>query len=155
MRYLIDTNIFVYLATDVDSLNRDVLSLFEEPDALLYMSAESVRELIVAYRNKGLCSKRWKSIEEMVVAIENDFYVKILPLKKEHMKTYAKMEINEARARSDIQQKVILVNHRLHSTVLLSISPKSFSFETFLLKQPPSGNKRSVVLAWKAHSDYS
>ena len=94
MRYLIDTNIFVYLATDVDSLNRDVLSLFE--DALLYMSAESVRELIVAYRNKGLCSKRWKSIEEMVVAIENDFYVKILPLKKEHMKTYAKMEINEA-----------------------------------------------------------
>ena len=82
MRYLIDTNIFVYLATDVDSLNRDVLSLFEEPDALLYMSAE--------------CSKRWKSIEEMVVAIENDFYVKILPLKKEHMKTYAKMEINEA-----------------------------------------------------------
>ena len=73
MRYLIDTNIFFYLATDVDSLNRDVLSLFEEPDALLYMSAESVRELIVAYRNKGLCSKRWKSIEEMVVAIENDF----------------------------------------------------------------------------------
>ena len=69
MRYLIDTNIFVYLATDVDSLNRDVLSLLEEPDALLYMSAESVRELIVAYRNKGLCSKRWKSIEEMVVAI--------------------------------------------------------------------------------------
>ncbi len=49
MRYLIDTNIFVYLATDVDSLNRDVLSLLEEPDALLYMSAESVRELIVVW----------------------------------------------------------------------------------------------------------
>ena len=52
MRYLIDTNIFVYLATDVDSLNRDVLSLLEEPDALLYMSAESVRELIVAYQQR-------------------------------------------------------------------------------------------------------
>lgn len=68
MRYLIDTNIFVYMATDVDSLSRDVLALLEEPDALLYMSAESVRELIVAFRNKGLCSNRWKTAEEMVAA---------------------------------------------------------------------------------------
>lgn len=82
MRYLIDTNIFVYLATDVDSLSRDVLSLLEEPDALLYMSIESVRELIVGYRNKGLCSKRWKSVEVMVNSIEKEFYIKILPLKK-------------------------------------------------------------------------
>lgn len=58
MRYLIDTNIFVYLATDVDSFSRDVLSLLEEPNTLLYISVESVRELIVGYRNKGLCSKR-------------------------------------------------------------------------------------------------
>lgn len=34
------------------------------------MSAESVRELIVGYRNKGLCSKRWKSVEAMVTSIE-------------------------------------------------------------------------------------
>ena len=70
MRYLIDTNIFVYLATDVDSLSRDVLSLLEEPNTLLYISVESVRELIVG--NKGLCSKRWNSIEEMVTAIEKE-----------------------------------------------------------------------------------
>lgn len=54
MRYLIDTNIFVYAATDRDSLSRDVKAILEEPDTILYMSAESVRELIVAYRNKGL-----------------------------------------------------------------------------------------------------
>ena len=60
MRYLIDTNIFVYATTDRDSLSRDVKAILEEPDTLLYISAESVRELIVGYRNKGLCSKRWK-----------------------------------------------------------------------------------------------
>ena len=54
MRYLIDTNIFVYLALDTGLLSKDVSALIEEPDALLYMSAESVRELIVGYRNKGL-----------------------------------------------------------------------------------------------------
>lgn len=58
MRYLIDTNIFVYAATDRDSLSYDVRTILEEPDTVLNISAESVRELIVAYRNKGLCSKR-------------------------------------------------------------------------------------------------
>ena len=54
MRYLIDTNIFVYATTDRDSLSRDVKAILEEPDTLLYISAESVRELIVGYRSQGL-----------------------------------------------------------------------------------------------------
>ena len=78
MRVLLDTNIFVYMSTDPEYLSRDVLSLLKEPDTLLYISAESVRELIVGYRNKGLCSKRWKTVEAMVAAIENEFYVQIL-----------------------------------------------------------------------------
>ena len=53
MRYLIDTNIFVYAVIDRDSLDRDVTAILQEPDTVLYMSAESVRELIVGYRNKG------------------------------------------------------------------------------------------------------
>lgn len=82
MRYLIDTNIFVYMASDPEYLNRNIDAIIQDPETLLYISAESVRELIVAYRNKGLCSKRWKSAEAMIVAIEKEFYVKILPLKK-------------------------------------------------------------------------
>ena len=93
MRYLIDTNIFVYAVIDRDSLDRDVTAILQEPDTVLYMSAESVRELIVGYRNKGLCSKRWKSVEAMVTSIEKEFYIKILPLKKENMQTYARLEI--------------------------------------------------------------
>jgi len=37
------------MATDVDSLSRDVLALLDEPDTLLYISAESVKELIVGF----------------------------------------------------------------------------------------------------------
>ena len=102
MRYLIDTNIFVYAVIDRDSLDRDVTAILQEPDTVLYMSAESVRELIVGYRNKGLCSKRWKSVEAMVTSIEKEFYIKILPLKKEHMQTYARLEINEAQGHKDL-----------------------------------------------------
>ena len=86
MRYLIDTNIFIYAVLDRDSLSRDVKAILEDPDTVLNISAESVRELIVAYNNKGLCSKRWKTAEDMVNAIENEFFIQILPLKKEHMK---------------------------------------------------------------------
>lgn len=127
MRYLIDTNIFVYLSTDVDCLCRDVLSLLEEPDALLYISIESVRELIVAYRNKGLCTKRWKSVEEMVAAIEDEFYIQILPLKKEHMTTYARMEINEAQGHKDPSDHVIIA-HAITEHLPLISSDTRFEF---------------------------
>lgn len=127
MRYLIDTNIFVYAVTDRDSLSRDVKAILEEPDTVLYISAESVRELIVGYRNKGLCTKRWKSIAEMVAAIENEFYIKILPLKKEHMTTYAQMEINEAQGHKDPSDHVIIA-HAITERLPLISSDTRFEF---------------------------
>ena len=108
MRYLIDTNIFVYLALDAERLSRDVIALIQEPDALLCISAESVRELVVGYRTKGLGSKRWKMAEEMVRAVEEEFYIRILPLKKEHMRTLSRLEINETQDHKDPSDHVII-----------------------------------------------
>lgn len=108
-------------------LSRDVLSLLKEPDTLLFISAESVRELIVGYRNKGLCSKRWKTAEDMVAAIENEFYIQILPLKKEHMATYARMEINEAQGHKDPSDHVIIA-HAMTERLPLISSDTRFEF---------------------------
>lgn len=127
MRYLIDTNIFVYLSTDAEYLSKDVAAIIQEPDTLLYMSAESVRELIVGYRNKGLCSKRWKSVETMVAAIEKEFYIKILPLKKEHMQTYARLEINEIQGHKDPSDHVIIA-HAITEHLPLISSDTRFEF---------------------------
>ena len=127
MRYLIDTNIFVYAVIDRDSLDRDVTAILQEPDTVLYMSAESVRELIVEYRNKGLCSKRWKSVEAMVTSIEQEFYIKILPLKKEHMQTYARLEINEAQGHKDPSDHVIIA-HAITEHLPLISSDTRFEF---------------------------
>ena len=127
MRYLIDTNIFVYAVIDRDSLDRDVTAILQEPDTVLYMSAESVRELIVGYRNKGLCSKRWNSVEAMVTSIEKEFYIKILPLKKEHMQTYARLEINEAQGHKDPSDHVIIA-HAITEHLPLISSDTRFEF---------------------------
>ena len=67
MRYLIDTNIFLYLSTDRKRLHPDVLAMLSESESLLYISIESVRELIVAYNNKGLGNKKWKISHAMTL----------------------------------------------------------------------------------------
>lgn len=127
MRYLIDTNIFVYAVAEPDLLSRDVSAIISEPDTVLYMSAESVRELIVAYRNKGLCAKRWKSAKDMVDSIEGEYYIKILPLKKEHMQTYARMEINEVQGHKDPSDHVIIA-HAITEHLPLISSDTRFEF---------------------------
>lgn len=47
MRYLIDTNIFIYASTDRESLSNDVKAIMEASETVLYISIESVRELII------------------------------------------------------------------------------------------------------------
>ena len=69
MRILIDTNIFVFMALDPDSLSNDVLMVLNEPDTLLYISAESVKELVVAYKKKRLGTKKWKTAEILFVSV--------------------------------------------------------------------------------------
>ena len=71
MRYLLDTNAYIYWATDQDLLDVDVYDLLNAPDAVLCISAESVRELIVAYNAKGWGNKRWKTAEDMVSTLSS------------------------------------------------------------------------------------
>ncbi len=127
MRYLIDTNIYVFMASDPDCLSRDVAAIIQDYDTTLCISAESVRELIVGYRNKGLCSKRWKSVAAMVAAIEDEFYIQILPLRKEHMETYAGLEINEAQGHKDPSDHVI-ISHAITEHLPLISSDTRFDF---------------------------
>ena len=94
MRYLIDTNIIVYIISDPDSLDNDVKAIIADPDNILYTSAESAKELVIAYRNKGLLTKRWKKAEDMLHSIEEEYGIYIRPLNREHIYTYAGLRLN-------------------------------------------------------------
>ena len=127
MRYLLDTNIFVYWTTDIDSLSEDVSDALHEPDALLYVSAETVRELIVAYHNKGFDIRRWKTAEDMVKAIEDDFYITILPIQKEHMRTYARLRPYVKDDHKDPSDHVI-ISHAITNDMILVSSDQNFPY---------------------------
>ena len=129
MRYMIDTNIFVFLVTDISQLDKDVESIIQDYSNTLHMSAESVKELIVAYNNKGLLTKKWKTAEEMVAAIEDEYYIKILPVSKEHMKTYSKLSINNIDDHKDPSDHVI-ISHAITNRIPLISSDRRFPYYT-------------------------
>ena len=129
MRILIDTQIFIFLVQDFSSLSREVVSLLSDYANTLHMSAESVKELIVADNNKGLLTKKWKSAEEMVSAIEDEYYIKILPVSKEHMKTYSKLSINSIDGHKDPSDHVI-ISHAITNKIPLISSDRRFPYYT-------------------------
>ena len=128
MRYLVDTNIFVYMSNDPDLLSKDVREIVYDYDSVLYLSTESMKELVVAYRNKGLCSKVWKSEREMVQFILNSNFV-LLPVKPEHIETYSNMEINEAQGHKDPSDHIIIAQAMTEGIPLIS-SDTRFPFYT-------------------------
>lgn len=129
MRLMIDTQIFVFLAQDVLSLSHDVRELLSDYSNTLHISAESVKELIVAYNNKRLFTNKWKSAEEMVAAIEDEYYVKILPLGKEHMNTYSRLSINSIDDHKDPSDHVI-ISHAITNKLPLISSDQRFPYYT-------------------------
>ena len=95
MRYLLDTNIFIYAVLERDVLDKDVDALLADYDNQFYLSSESTKELIVLFKHKNLGHKRWCDAKQMVEDIENRYNITILPIKKEHLLTYAGLETPE------------------------------------------------------------
>ena len=126
-RYLLDTNIFIYRATDFDSLNNDVQMALNEPDAQLFISSASVMEMVVGYNNKSFDTRRWKSAREMVESIKKEFYIDILPFKEEHLITFAKLRANVAKGHKDPFDHMI-ISHAITERMTLVSSDQRFPF---------------------------
>lgn len=126
-RLLLDTNIFIYWATDVDLLSEDVYNLMNEPDALLYLSSASVMEMVVGYNNKSFDTRRWKNAEQMVRSISEDFYIEILPFKEEHLMTFARLRANVAKGHKDPFDHMI-ISHAITEQLRLVSSDQRFPF---------------------------
>ena len=127
MRYLLDTNTLIFFVTDHSKLDRDVTAILRDADNMLCVSAETVREIVIAYKNKGFTTKLWKSCEEFVDAIENVYCVEILPLDKHIMHTYAHLTINTAQGHKDPSDHVI-ISHAMTLGLPLISSDTRFPF---------------------------
>jgi len=127
MRYLIDTNIIVYIISDPDSLDNDVKAIISDPDNTLYTSAESAKELVIAYRNKGLLTKRWGKAEDMLNSIEDEYGIYIRPINREHIHTYARLSLNTRQDHRDPSDHVI-ISHAITEHMPLISSNTRFGY---------------------------
>lgn len=127
MRYLLDTNIFLYFAIDHSSLDNDVTAILKDSGSVLCISAESVKEIIIAYKNKGFTTRRWKTCESFVDSITTTFGITILPVTIEVMNTYASLTINTAQGHKDPSDHVI-ISHAITLGIPLISSDTRFPF---------------------------
>ena len=127
MRYLIDTNIIVYIISDPDSLDNDVKAIISDHDNTLYTSAESAKELVIAYRNKGLLTKRWGKAEDMLNSIEDEYGIYIRPINREHIHTYARLSLNTRQDHRDPSDHVI-ISHAITEHMPLISSDTRFGY---------------------------
>ena len=126
-RYLLDTNIFIFLTTDGSRINNDVQMLLNEPDALLYLSSASVMEMVVGYNNRSFDTRRWKSAREMVESIEKEFFIEILPFRQEHLLTFAQLRSNVAKGHKDPFDHMIIA-HAITEKMTIVSSDQRFPF---------------------------
>lgn len=124
MRILIDTCIYIHYTIDQSQLSRDVMALLEDYDNTICVSAETPRELIIQYNNGKAVSKYWKSARDMVDAIQRDYYINILPLREEHMRTYSELELNMAQDHKDPSDHVIIAHAITEHLPLISDDSK-------------------------------
>lgn len=83
--------------------------------------------MIVARNNKQLGIKRWKTTEDMVKAIEEDYNIEILPIQKEVMQPYSHLRINTVQNHKDPSDHVI-ISHAITLNMPLISSDTRFSF---------------------------
>ena len=127
MRILLDTCIVVFFIEEKDKIGRDVMALLTDYDNELCVSMETIRELIIAFRRKRLFHKRWKSPEDIVTYLKEELCITILPIHEEHIRTYARLTINEQQGHNDPSDHLIIA-HAITEKMPLISSDHKFDF---------------------------
>jgi len=92
-RYLIDSNILYFKATDEDMLTAEVKAILRDDGNLKYVPSKCVEELIYLRQSGKLGVRRWKSAEEIVGYITDELEYGIKYVAEEHLRKFAQMTL--------------------------------------------------------------
>jgi PIN domain nuclease of toxin-antitoxin system len=91
MRYIVDTNILTYIIIDRYNLSKDIFYIVTDYENQIYVSSESVKELICLFKTGRVKVKGWKYASDIFDSIEKGLGYTISYVKKEHLKTLASL----------------------------------------------------------------
>jgi len=138
MRALLDTCVIIDWATDPQALEDGIWNILDDPENRLYISAETMRELVVNYNSKKLLTKYWSNAKDMLETIENEYGVEVLPITRNVMATYTELQLNVAQDHRDPSDHII-ISHAITEHLTLLSSDLKFAFyqtETNLNNSP-------------------
>lgn len=125
MRYLLDTCIFIYLATDHGMLSHNVSNILMDPENQFCVSAETGRELIVGFNSNKYFAKYWDSSNDIILSIEKKYGIHILPIDKNVIKTYSTLLLNNQQNHKDPSDHII-ISQAITTKIPLITSDKKF-----------------------------
>ncbi len=120
MRYLIDTHIFIWYAKERHKLSRDVLSILENYENQIYVSSETLKELVLLWNKKPDIRRWWNSPLDLLRSVEDDYSIYVDYLHKEHYEMYARLNINETQEHNDPSDHIIISHAITNRMALIS-----------------------------------
>ena len=127
MRLMLDTCVIIDLLVDMDNLSKGAQALIEDPDNILFASAESMRELVVHFNNKRLLNRYFKTSTDVLKAVETELDIEFLPVRRNVGYQYSRLTINEAEDHRDPSDHII-ISHAITERMPLLSSDTRFWF---------------------------
>lgn len=115
------------MISDEERLSPDVATILSDYDTELCLSMESVRELVIAYRNNSFNTRRWRTATDLIRSISDEYFITILTVGFEAMETYSRLRINEAEGHHDPSDHII-ISQALTEHLPLITSDHKFKF---------------------------
>jgi PIN domain nuclease of toxin-antitoxin system len=78
--------------SDPSLLNRDTIHVLTDYENVIFISSESVKEVIHLVQNERLKNKRLGKSKDIIETIENEFGFTIKYVNKEHLQTFASLD---------------------------------------------------------------
>jgi PIN domain nuclease of toxin-antitoxin system len=88
---MIDTNIFLFVIQERDKLSGDVWDILNDYENKIYISSESVKEIILLLRAGRIEMPIWKTTKDIFSSIEDWGFI-VDYIKKEHILALGKIE---------------------------------------------------------------
>ena len=127
MRLMLDTCAIIDLLTDIEGMSKGARDIIDDPENVLFASAESMRELVVHFNNKKLLSRYFKDSTDVLRTVEEELDIEFLPIRRNVGYAYSNLRINEADEHYDPSDHII-ISHAITERMALMSSDKKFPF---------------------------
>ena len=122
MRYLVDTNVFIKIVGD-NYISNDVRAILNDYENQIYISSESVKELIQLLQTERVVLEKNLRFREVFDIIENEFALQVKYVTKEHLQTLSKLKTVEGH--NDPSDRLI-ISQAITEKIPLISSDKKF-----------------------------